>query len=73
MFAKCAGVKPLVPRERVRRTKLSDEGLRATESPDAPNTPEPRKRRPMPTFDGKSGLVPGLGGLRTQELLDTAD
>jgi hypothetical protein len=31
------------------------------------------EKRPMPIFNGSSGLAPGLTGLSTRELLDASD
>ena len=63
--------KALAARQRVSLTRLIEEGLRMRLR--AAEVPGTKKRRPMPTFNGKSGLAPGLSGLSTRELLDAAD
>ncbi len=62
--------KALAARQRVSLTRLIEEGLRMRLR--AADTPEIKKRRPRPVFDGKSGLAAGLTGLSTRELLDAA-
>lgn len=57
--------------QRVSLTRLIEEGLRMRLR--AGNTPAATRQRAMPTFNGKSGLAPGLTGLSTRELLDAAD
>lgn len=66
-----AEAKAFAASQRVSLTRLVEEGLRMRLR--AGDTPAARKRRPMPVFDGKSGLAPGLTGLSTRELLDAAD
>ncbi len=57
--------------QRVSLTRLIEEGLRMRLR--AAEVSHTQKRRPMPVFDGKSGLAPGLSGLSTREMLDAAD
>jgi hypothetical protein len=66
-----AEAKALAARQRVSLTRLIEEGLRMRLR--AVDVPATKKRRPMPMFDGKSGLATGLSGLSTRELLDAAD
>ena len=66
-----AEAKAFAASQRVSLTRLIEEGLRMRLR--AGDAPAARKRRPMPVFDGKSGLAPGLAGLSTRELLDAAD
>ena len=64
--------KALAARQRLTLTRLIEEGLRmrlhAVEASRAA-----KRRRPMPVFDGKSGLAPGLSGLSTREMMDASD
>jgi hypothetical protein len=66
-----AEAKALAARQRVSLTRLIEEGLRMRLR--AADAPALKKRRPMPVFNGKSGLAAGLTGLSTRELLDAAD
>jgi hypothetical protein len=66
-----AEAKALAARQRVSLTRLIEEGLRMRLR--AADAPLLKKRRPMPVFNGKSGLAAGLSGLSTRELLDAAD
>lgn len=58
-------------RQQLTLTRLVEDGLRMRLR--AGEAPAKSRRRAMPVFDGKSGLAPGLSGLRTQEMLDKAD
>ncbi len=66
-----AEAKAFAASQRVSLTRLIEEGLRMRLR--AAEAPQTRKRRPMPVFDGNSGLAPGLSGLSTREMLDAAD
>ena len=63
--------KALAARQQLTLTRLIEEGLRmrlraAQGSPAV-------ERRPMPVFDGNSGLAAGLSGLSTREMMDASD
>jgi hypothetical protein len=66
-----AEAKALAARQRVSLTRLIEEGLRMRLR--AADAPLLKKRRPMPVFNGKTGLAAGLTGLSTRELVDAAD
>lgn len=66
-----AEAKALAARQRVSLTRLIEEGLRMRLR--AADAPFLKKQRPMPVFNGKTGLAEGLTGLSTRELLDAAD
>lgn len=63
--------KSFAVRQQLTLTRLIEEGLRMRLRAGA--APAKASRRVMPVFDGKSGLVPGLSGLSTREMLDKAD
>ena len=63
--------KALAVRQHLTLTRLIEEGLRMRLHTGA--APARQLQRPMPVFDGQSGLAKGLKGLRTRELLDAAD
>ncbi len=63
--------KALAARQQLTLTRLIEEGLRMRLRV-AQVCPEV-KRRPMPVFNGKSGLAAGLSGLSTREMMDASD
>jgi hypothetical protein len=63
--------KALAVRQHLTLTRLIEEGLRMRLHAEA--APARQLQRPMPVFDGKTGLAKGLKGLSTRELLDAAD
>ena len=64
--------KALAARQRLTLTRLIEEGLRMRLHA-AQGSLVAKRRRPMPVFDGKSGLAPGLSGLSTREMMDASD
>lgn len=66
-----AEAKAFAVRQHLTLTRLIEEGLRMRlHAADVPTRPV---QRPMPVFDGQTGLAKGLKGLSTRELLDAAD
>lgn len=63
--------KAFAVRQHLTLTRLIEEGLRMRLH--AADAPVRSVQRPMPVFDGQSGLAKGLNGLSTRELLDAAD
>jgi hypothetical protein len=66
-----AEAKSLAARQHLTLTRLIEEGLRMRLR--ATDVATSSRRRPMPVFNGKSGLAAGLSGLSTREMLDAAD
>jgi hypothetical protein len=66
-----AEAKALAARQRLTLTRLIEEGLRMRLR--ATDIAPLGKRRAMPVVNGKKGLVLGLSGLSTREMLDAAD
>lgn len=66
--------KTVAAQQQVSLTRLIEEGLRMRLR--AEGAKPVRRRRKMPVFrsaDGRGGLMPGLSGLSTRELLDRID
>lgn len=66
--------KALAARQRSTLTRLMEEGLRMRLRSE--QLPPVKARPPMPVFPivhGKGGLMPGLSGLSTREMLDLLD
>jgi hypothetical protein len=66
-----AEAKSLAARQQLTLTRLIEEGLRMRLR--ATKLAPANKGRAMPVFNGKTGLVPGISGLCTREMLDAAD
>lgn len=66
--------KALAARQRSTLTRLIEEGLRMRLKSE--QSPPAKVRPPMPVFPvlkGEGGLMPGLSGLSTREMLDLLD
>lgn len=66
-----AEAKAFAAGQRLSLTRLIEEGLRMRLRAAALVPASPR--RAMPVFQGTGGLMPGLSGLSTRELMDAAD
>ena len=63
--------KALAARQQLTLTRLIEEGLRMRLRAAQGNPAV--KSRPMPVFNGKTGLAVGLSGLSTREMMDASD
>lgn len=63
--------KALAARQQLTLTRLIEEGLRMRLRAAQGNPTV--KGRPMPVFNGKTGLAEGLSGLSTREMMNASD
>ena len=63
--------KEAAARERTTLTRLIEEGLRLRLRPPAPAAGSPPA--PLPVYDGRGGLAPGVDPLSNRSLYDAAD